>query len=92
MKRAILVVLLLAGTVGAQSANVIELRPGDADRAKKSWEALQLAQADWESVQKSLAERYAMVKSGDADAGNTSVDIRIPDGTSWSRGGTMFAG
>lgn len=58
MKKIIVIVLLLAGTVGAQSANVIELRPGDADRAKKSWEALQLAQADWESVQKAIGSRY----------------------------------
>jgi hypothetical protein len=56
----LLAFLLLASalTVGAQTANVIELTPADQARAQKAWDALQKAQTEWNDVRDSLDDKY----------------------------------
>lgn len=57
----ILVALLLvgmAGSLGAQTANVIELEPADTDQAKQVWKKLQDAESDWRMVQYLIATKY----------------------------------
>jgi hypothetical protein len=85
MKRAILF-LILAASVGAQTANVIELEPVDAVKAQKVWDTLQKAQADYDFTLKILGEKYTLVKSGDPDAGNASTGIDVPVGTGYTSG------
>jgi hypothetical protein len=62
MKRIILFVLVVAVTVGAQTANVIELDPADTARAKKAWDALQKAQAEWDLTTDYIRLNYVMTK------------------------------
>lgn len=60
MKRLMIIALLFAGTVFAQTANVIELDPPDTARAQKAWDALQKAQAEWDATRDSVGLRYAV--------------------------------
>jgi hypothetical protein len=57
----LLAFLLLASalTIGAQTANVIELTPADQARAQKAWDALQKAKNDWGVLQTEIQMKYA---------------------------------
>jgi hypothetical protein len=57
MKR-LIVLLLIAGSVGAQTANVIGIDAMDADRARAAWYALQKAQTDWNTVNADMTKKY----------------------------------
>jgi hypothetical protein len=86
MKLALIAMVMLYGiSVGAQTANVIELDVVDSIRAERVWTELQKAQADWNDLQKSFGERYTLVKHGDPDAGATSTTIGPP--VAWAIGG-----
>jgi hypothetical protein len=61
MKLSIVLVLLCAVTVGAQTANVIELKPEDSSRAQKAWDDLQKAEAGWKDVQDQIDMKYVEV-------------------------------
>lgn len=51
-------ILVLAVSLGAQTANVIELEPADTAKAQKAWDALQRAQKDWDAVVFSMNKQY----------------------------------
>lgn len=53
--------LLFAGTVGAQTANVIELSPNDSVRVQKAWDDLQKAQAKWKDVNDQIDMQYVEI-------------------------------
>jgi hypothetical protein len=77
MKLFAIVVLagMLAGTLFAQSANVIELEAADAARARKAWDALQKAQAEWDDLRDQIGNKYTLTKQDDAHcAGITLKD------------------
>ena len=60
----LLVLLAAAGTVGAQSANVIELDIVDSIRAERVWNQLQKAQKEWEQVREDVANKYVNTGKG----------------------------
>lgn len=51
--------LLAASTLGAQTANVIELEPSDAAKAQKAYADLQAAQLFWDSTSAYIGRKYA---------------------------------
>ena len=55
----LLLILFLAASVGAQTANVIELDPADAARAQKAWDAKQRADAEWDALRAQIQRKYA---------------------------------
>ena len=71
----LLIALLLASSVFAQTANVIELEPADTARAQKSWDALQKAQLDWASTQQFLSNRYTTVDENDPNASTLTTYV-----------------
>jgi hypothetical protein len=76
--------LLLSGTVGAQSANVLELSSYHSQRALTAWKSLQKAQADWDAVNDEIKEAYTLVKSGDPDAGSMSTAVNVGAVSLWT--------
>ena len=58
MKR-LAIILLLAGSLSAQTANVIELSPADTITAKAAWQNLQDAEKKWKDEQSVIGRKYA---------------------------------
>lgn len=58
----LVMLVLLAVTVGAQTANVVELSQADYERAQKAWDTLQKAKADWEDLTKDIDKRYLQIQ------------------------------
>jgi hypothetical protein len=54
----LLAVLLAAMTVGAQTANVIELTPADQARAQKAYGAYVKAETEWNRLEAEIGKRY----------------------------------
>lgn len=50
--------LLFAGSLGAQTVNVIELTPSDAVRAKSAYEEYKSAEATWNKVNAEILGKY----------------------------------
>lgn len=57
----ILIFALLATSLGAQTANVIELKPDDALKVKTAWQELQKAEARWKDVNDLIDFSYVEV-------------------------------
>lgn len=70
-----LLVAMLGGTVFAQTANVIELEPTDALRAKKAWDALQKAQGEWDTVRSAVGQKYAERPSDSVGSGHCWITL-----------------
>ena len=81
MKR-IIVFLLFAVSVGAQSADVIELDRTDATEVRAAWTKLQDAQTKWDALHERMRQKYTLVKEGDPDKGNLSTFINPGTGIS----------
>ena len=60
MRRAVLF-FLVAISVSAQTANVIELDPQDSIRAQKAWNALQKAQTEWDKTRSDIDDKYVNI-------------------------------
>jgi hypothetical protein len=91
------ILFLLATSVFAQTANVIELTPADQARTQKAWDALQKAQTEWDSTRKELEQKYILVREDDPDASNErtlinldSVGTGMVTNTFWSNGTTSI--
>lgn len=54
----IAILVLVAVSVGAQSANVIVLAPEDAAKAKLVYDRLEQAKSDWESERTEIKAKY----------------------------------
>ena len=77
MKSIIVVVaLLFAGTLGAQTANVIELKPEDSTKVQKAWDELQRAQARWKDVNDQIDMQYVEVPY-DGSMGNLVISAEV---------------
>jgi hypothetical protein len=70
------VVLIVAGSIGAQEARVIPLKSEDAAHARCTWERLQKAQKEWDDVQESVRNDYVLVPENDKDASNVVLSIQ----------------
>jgi hypothetical protein len=70
--------LLAALSVGAQTANVIELKPADTAQAQKAWDALQKAQREWENVQETIGSKYVYTGPVWAIGGTGMKEIHQP--------------
>jgi hypothetical protein len=77
------ILFLLATSVFAQTANVIELTPADQARAQKSWDAKQKADTEWESVRHDIGHRYA---------GTDGDDVGLSRGGPFTMKGEMGEG
>jgi hypothetical protein len=66
-------IFVIVGSVGAQTANVVELSKADSEEVKQAYDRLQDAQVHWQAIQDNIREKYAMVPEGDATAGRTVI-------------------
>jgi hypothetical protein len=74
------VILFCAVGLRAQDAKVISLTPEDTAQAAQAYANLQKAQADWDTLQKTIEQKYTLVKLGDPDAENDEVNINPETG------------
>ena len=70
----VLASLFLAGTVFAQTANVIELSPADILRAHQAWDTLQTAQENWTAVRKSIGDKYTTRPNNTGGASTCTIN------------------
>ena len=88
MKRLALL-LLVAGSVGAQTANVIGIDTVDADRARAAWTALQKAQADWASINSEISKKYLTARPNESYSACLNGSFRVRSG--WECGEIDFS-
>ena len=77
MKR-LAIILLLAGSLSAQTANVIELSPADHAAALKSWLALKAAEDNW-NTEVSHIERLYVPKGTPGQCTDNAENRCVPD-------------
>lgn len=65
--------ILAASTLAAQTANVIELAPGDTAKVKAAWDQYQVAKENWLSERLAIGDKYTVRPSNQGGVNPCSI-------------------
>ncbi|MGD0039108.1 MAG: hypothetical protein ABSE84_01615, partial [Isosphaeraceae bacterium] len=87
-----LATLFLVMPLAAQDAHVVPLSSEDAEMAKRTYEAMKLAETNWKMFQDRISKKYLIVQATDPDASSQHYLAFRDRAVGVDRASAVFAG